>query len=81
MILNKAYFGQYLHFHAKALKGYVTHIIMQPVSNQREKTADIWRRYYLFPRQMTSEKRAPKFMHTDHATLTVDLGSASDWLK
>ena len=24
MILNKAYFGQYLHFDAKSLKGHVT---------------------------------------------------------
>ena len=33
-----------------------------------EKTADIWRRYHWFPRQMTSEKRAQKF-HTDDASL------------
>ena len=28
---------------------------------QPEKTADIWRRYHCFPRQMTSEKRVQKF--------------------
>ena len=33
-----------------------------------EKTADIWRRYHWFPRQMTYEKRAQKF-HTDEALL------------
>ena len=33
-----------------------------------EKTADIWRRYQWFPRQMTSEKQAQKF-HTDDASL------------
>ena len=32
------------------------------------KTADIWRRYHWFPRQMTSEKRAQKF-HTDDVSL------------
>ena len=32
------------------------------------KTADIWRRYHWFPRQMTSEKRAQKF-HSDDASL------------
>ena len=33
-----------------------------------EKTADIWRRYHWFPREMTSEKPAQKF-HTDDASL------------
>ena len=33
-----------------------------------EKTADIWRPYHCFLRQMTSEKRAQKF-HTDDASL------------
>ena len=33
-----------------------------------EKTADIWRRYHWFSRQMTSEKRAQKF-HNDDASL------------
>ena len=37
-------------------------------SNKREKTADIWRRYHWFSRQMSSEKRAQKF-HTDAASL------------
>ena len=27
-----------------------------------EKTADIWRRYHWFPRKMTSEKQAHKFL-------------------
>ena len=31
-----------------------------------EKTADIWRRYHWFPRQMTSEERSQKF-HTDES--------------
>ena len=44
-----------------------------------EKTADIWRPYHWFPRQMTPEKRAQKF-HTDDRHYP-DLGSASDWLK
>ena len=35
---------------------------------QPEKTADIWRRYHWFPRQITSEKRAQKF-HTYDASL------------
>ena len=39
-------------------------------------TADIWRRYHWFSRQMTSEKRAQK-IHTDDASLP----SASDWLN
>ena len=33
-----------------------------------EKTADIWRPYQWFPRQMTSEKLAQKF-HTDDVSL------------
>ena len=33
-----------------------------------EKTADIWRRYHWFPREVTSEKPAQKF-HTDDASL------------
>ena len=37
-----------------------------------EKTADIWRRYHWFSRQMTSEKRAQKF-DTDDASLPVVL--------
>ena len=41
-----------------------------------EKTADIWRRYHWFSRQMTSEKRAQKF-HTDDADYPY-LGSSSD---
>ena len=46
---------------------------------QPEKTADIWRRFHWFPRQMTSENRAQKF-HTYEASLP-DLGSTSDWLN
>ena len=37
-----------------------------------EKTADIWRRYHWFSRQMTSEKRAQKF-DTDDGSLPVVL--------
>ena len=33
-----------------------------------DKTADIWRRYHWFPRQMTCEKRAQK-LHTDDTSL------------
>ena len=39
-----------------------------PMKVARE-TADIWRRYHWFSRQMTSEKRAQKF-HTDDASLS-----------
>ena len=46
---------------------------------QPEKTADIWRRYHWFPRQMTSEKRAQKF-HTDDSSLSRS-GQCSDWLN
>ena len=42
-----------------------------------EKTADIWRRYHWFPREMTSERRNCILM-TRHFP---DLDSASDWLK
>ena len=46
--------------------------LVNPCENSRmgqpAKTADIWRRYYWFPRQMTSKKRAQKF-HTDDASL------------
>ena len=42
-----------------------------------EKTADIWRRYHCFSRQMRSEKRAQKF-HTDDASLPRS-GQCSDW--
>ena len=41
---------------------------LEPLPLQPEKTADIWRRYNWFPRQMTSEKRAQK-SHTDEASL------------
>ena len=44
-----------------------------------EKTADIWRRYHWFPRQMTSEKRALKF-HTDDASLPRSGLCSSFWL-
>ena len=39
-------------------------------SSLEKKTADVWRHYHWFPRQMTSEKRAQKF-HTDDATLPI----------
>ena len=42
--------------------------LVQLTNKQPEKTADIWRRYHWFSRQMTSEKRAQKF-HTDDASL------------
>ena len=42
--------------------------LVQLTDKQPEKTADIWRRYHWFPRQMTSEKRAQIF-HTDDASL------------
>ena len=49
-------------------------------SGEASKTADIWRRYDWFSRQMTSEKRAQKF-HTDDASLPRSWYiSASDWL-
>ena len=44
-----------------------------------EKTADIWRRYHWFPREMTSEKqRRNSMLMTRYYS---DLGTASDWLK
>ena len=53
--------------------------LVQLTGKQPEKTADIWRRYHWFPRQMTSEKRAQIF-HTDDASLLYPgLGSATDW--
>ena len=49
-----------------------------PLSKRKpEKTAEILRRYYWFPREISSEKRAEKF-HNDDATLPR---FASDWLK
>ena len=42
--------------------------LVQSTDKQPEKTADIWRRYHWFPRQMTSEKRAQIFI-TDDASL------------
>ena len=39
-----------------------------PAKRQPEKTANIWRSYQWFPRQMTSEKQVQKF-HTDDVSL------------
>ena len=39
-----------------------------PRLEQPEKTADVWRRYWWFPRQMTCEKQAQKF-HTEGMSL------------
>ena len=44
-----------------------------------EKTTDIWRRYHWFPRQMTSEKQAHKFLPMKRHY--PDLGGVSDWLN
>ena len=55
-------------------KKYAVNVKDHPASKQNllqpEKTADIWRRYYCFPLQMTSEKRAQKF-YTDDASLPI----------
>ena len=39
-----------------------------PRLEQPEKTADVWRRYWWFPRQMTCEKQVQKF-HTEDVSL------------